>query len=72
MVSPIKNQEFVVSFVKLVHGWGYLASKIGAFEHYLVNGMPDASKRHVRFNVRRRETERCRMAQATAPILVSR
>jgi hypothetical protein len=34
-------------------------------------GEPDAGKRHVRFDERGWETERCRMAQATAPILDS-
>jgi hypothetical protein len=32
---------------------------------------PDAGDRHVRFDERGWETERCRMAQATAPILDS-
>ena len=32
-------------------------------------GEPDAGDRHVRFDERGWETERCRMAQATAPIL---
>jgi hypothetical protein len=32
---------------------------------------PDAGNRHVRFDERGWETERCRMAQATAPILDS-
>ena len=32
-------------------------------------GEPDAGNRHVRFDERGWETERCRMAQATAPIL---
>jgi hypothetical protein len=34
-------------------------------------GKPDAGNRHVRFDERGWETERCRMAQATAPILDS-
>ena len=34
-------------------------------------GEPDAGDRHVRFDKRGWETERCRMAQATAPILDS-
>ena len=34
-------------------------------------GEPDAGNRHVRFDERGWETERCRMAQATAPILNS-
>jgi hypothetical protein len=34
-------------------------------------GEPDAGHRHVRFDERGWETERCRMAQATAPILES-
>ena len=34
-------------------------------------GEPDAGDRHVRFDERGWETERCRMAQATAPILNS-
>src|SRR3977135_1910152 len=34
-------------------------------------GEPDAGDRHVRFDERGWETERCRMAQATAPILAS-
>jgi hypothetical protein len=34
-------------------------------------GEPDALIRHVRFDERGWETERCRMAQATAPILDS-
>src|SRR2546421_6368202 len=34
-------------------------------------GEPDAGDRHVRFDERGWETERCRMAQATAPILES-
>ena len=34
-------------------------------------GEPDAGDRHVRFDERGWETERCRMAQATAPILDS-
>ena len=34
-------------------------------------GKPDAGKRHVRFDERGEETERCRMAQATAPLLDS-
>jgi hypothetical protein len=34
-------------------------------------GEPDAGNRHVRFDERGWETERCRMAQATAPILDS-
>ena len=34
-------------------------------------GEPDALIGHVRFDERRWETERCRMAQATAPILDS-
>jgi hypothetical protein len=34
-------------------------------------GKPDAGDRHVRFDERGWETERCRMAQATAPILDS-
>jgi hypothetical protein len=33
-------------------------------------GVPDALIRHVRFDERGWETERCRMAQATAPILL--
>jgi hypothetical protein len=32
-------------------------------------GEPDAGNRHVRFDERGWETERCHMAQATAPIL---
>ena len=34
-------------------------------------GKPDAGNPHVRFDERGRETERCRMAQATAPFLNS-
>jgi hypothetical protein len=34
-------------------------------------GLADAGNRHVRFDERGWETERCRMAQATAPILDS-
>ena len=34
-------------------------------------GKPDAGNRHVRFDERGWETGRCRMAQATAPILDS-
>ena len=34
-------------------------------------GKPDAGNPHVRFDERGRETERCRMAQATAPFLES-
>jgi len=34
-------------------------------------GEPDAGDRHVRFDERGWETGRCRMAQATAPILDS-
>jgi hypothetical protein len=34
-------------------------------------GKPNAGNRHVRFDERGWETERCRMAQATAPILDS-
>jgi hypothetical protein len=34
-------------------------------------GEPDAGNRHVRFDERGWETERCRMVQATAPILDS-
>ena len=34
-------------------------------------GKPDAGDRHVRFDERGWETGRCRMAQATAPILDS-
>ena len=34
-------------------------------------GEPDAGERHVRFDERGWETERCRMAEATAPILDS-
>jgi hypothetical protein len=34
-------------------------------------GEPDAGDRHVRFDERGWETERCQMAQATAPILDS-
>jgi len=34
-------------------------------------GEPDAGDRHVRFDERGWETERCRMAQATVPILDS-
>src|SRR5215813_6851811 len=34
-------------------------------------GEPDAGDRHVRFDERGWETERCRMAQVTAPILDS-
>jgi hypothetical protein len=34
-------------------------------------GEPDAGNRHVRFDERGEETERCRMAQATAPLLDS-
>src|SRR3954471_8470768 len=34
-------------------------------------GKPDAGNPHVRFDERGRETERCRMAQATAPVLDS-
>jgi transposase len=34
-------------------------------------GEPDAGNPHVRFDERGWETERCRMAQATAPILDS-
>jgi hypothetical protein len=34
-------------------------------------GEPDAGDRHVRFDERGWETERCRMAQATAPVLDS-
>ena len=34
-------------------------------------GEPDAGDRHVRFDERGWETERCRMAEATAPILDS-
>ena len=34
-------------------------------------GKPDAGNRHVRFDERGWETERCRMAQPTAPILDS-
>jgi hypothetical protein len=34
-------------------------------------GEPDAGNRHVRFDERGWETERCQMAQATAPILDS-
>src|SRR3974390_1772436 len=34
-------------------------------------GEPDAGDRHVRFDERGWETGRCRMAQATAPILAS-
>src|SRR3979490_3528001 len=34
-------------------------------------GEPDAGDRHVRFDERGWETERCRMAQATAPLLDS-
>src|SRR4051794_38411168 len=34
-------------------------------------GKPDAGNRHVRFDERGEETERCRMAQATAPLLDS-
>jgi hypothetical protein len=35
------------------------------------DGEPDAGNPHVRFDERGWETERCRMAQATAPILDS-
>src|SRR5437899_9415201 len=34
-------------------------------------GKPDAGNRHVRFDERGEETERCRMAQVTAPLLDS-
>jgi len=34
-------------------------------------GKPDAGNLHVRFDERGGETERCRMAQATAPLLDS-
>jgi hypothetical protein len=34
-------------------------------------GEPDAGNPHVRFDERGWETERCRMAQATAPIYVA-
>ena len=34
-------------------------------------GEPDAGNPHVRFDERGWETERCRMAQATAPVLNS-
>ena len=34
-------------------------------------GEPDAGNPHVRFDERGEETERCRMAQATAPLLDS-
>ena len=34
-------------------------------------GKPDAGNRHVRFDERGQETERCHMAQATAPVLDS-
>ena len=34
-------------------------------------GEPDAGDRHVRFDERGWETERCRMAQATAPLFDS-
>jgi hypothetical protein len=34
-------------------------------------GKPDAGNRHVRFDERGGETVRCRMAQATAPLLDS-
>jgi len=34
-------------------------------------GKPDAGNPHVRFDERGRETDRCRMAQATAPFLDS-
>ena len=34
-------------------------------------GKPDAGNPHVRFDERGRETGRCRMAQATAPVLDS-
>ena len=34
-------------------------------------GEPDAGERHVRFDERGWETERCRSAEATAPILDS-
>ena len=34
-------------------------------------GEPDAGNPHVRFDERGWETERCRMAQATAPVLDS-
>ena len=34
-------------------------------------GEPDAGNPHVRFDERGGETERCRMAQATAPLLDS-
>ena len=34
-------------------------------------GEPDAGNPHVRFDERRRETERCRMAQVTAPFFDS-
>ncbi len=34
-------------------------------------GEPDAGNRHVRFDERGGETERCRMASATAPLLDS-
>jgi hypothetical protein len=34
-------------------------------------GEPDAGDRHVRFDEREWDTERCQMAQATAPILDS-
>jgi hypothetical protein len=34
-------------------------------------GKPDAGNRHVRFDERGGETGRCRMAQATAPLLDS-
>src|SRR5580765_6341056 len=34
-------------------------------------GKPDAGNPHVRFDERGRETECCRMAQATAPVLDS-
>jgi hypothetical protein len=34
-------------------------------------GKPDAGNRHVRFDERGEETERCRTAQVTAPLLDS-
>ena len=47
---------------------------VGLFPVYLTVkpvGEPDALIGHVRFDERGWETERCRMAQATAPILDS-
>ena len=46
---------------------------LGDFRELVVKsvGEPDAGNPHVRFDERGWETERCRMAQATAPILDS-